>query len=111
MVATALSARSRFFGLTADSAAPIPTLLTGVKWSTASIHLGIGGSTPGFGRLRHCRSAKTRSSTPSTIWKVLVASGGEPWLLAPALFATTSPTTPTAASPAIHPTINAGPFV
>ena len=85
-------------------------LLTGVKWSTASIHFGIGGSTPAFGRLRHCRSAKTRRSTPSTIWKVFVPSADEPLVLAPAAFATVSPTTPTAARPTTQPTTNAGPF-
>ena len=78
IVAVALSASSRFFGFTADSTTPIPALLTGVKWSTASIHFGIGGSTPGFGRLRHCRSAKTMRSAPSTIWNVFVPSADEP---------------------------------
>src|SRR4051794_32635925 len=111
MVAAALSASSRFFGFTAQSAMPRPALLTGVKWSTASIHFGIGGSTPAFGRLRHCRSAKTIRSAPSTIWNVLVPSADEPCVLAPAALATMRPTTPTAVSPTTQPTMNAGPFV
>ncbi len=110
MVAAALRASNRFLGFTADRMTPIPMLLTGVKWSTASIHFGIGGSTPAFGRLRHCRTAKTRRSTPSTIWNVFVPSADDPLVLAPAAFATVSPTTPTTARPTTQPATKAGPF-
>ena len=49
----AATVRSRFLGLTAESATPIASALRGVNVSIACIHLGNAASSPSRGRPRH----------------------------------------------------------
>ena len=61
------SVSSRFLGLTAARSTASPNALAGAMRSTAPIHFGISGSTPGAGRLRQFRRASRTSAAPRTI--------------------------------------------
>jgi hypothetical protein len=109
MLAAAANVRARFLGLAPDSTAPSPAERPAVMWSSALIHVGISGSSPGAGRPRHCRTATARSASPnsssSTSTAVLVPLS---WSSTPP--ATSSTTTLTTTKPTTHPTAKAGPF-
>src|SRR5437763_748444 len=72
----AASDMARFFGLTAERAAPIPNDRGGVNWSIDSSHFGIFGASPGFGRARHWRNAPNSSSSPSASLMMLTVFVG-----------------------------------
>src|SRR5215510_3938288 len=60
--------RARFFGFTAPSSTARPNDCGGVSASTRVIHFGISRSTPGSGRFRQSRLARSRNDTPSPIF-------------------------------------------
>ncbi len=111
MIVAAARFSIRFLGLIPDSSAAMPNDFTGVKVSSACIHLGSGAASPCRGRPCHCRSATMRSSTPRTSFTALAAVEGPPVSASPAAFATTSAMPPTTASPAIQPNRNASPLL
>ncbi len=74
---------SRFFGFTPLSAAPMPSARPGEKPSIAFIQDGSCPASPARGRSRHCLTATSSSSAPSTIFSQSTHSAG-PSSLAPA---------------------------
>src|SRR5450755_4426315 len=102
---------ARFFGLIADRAAPMPNDRTGVNWSIDFSHFGITGSSPGFGRARHWRTAPKSSSSPSSSLMMLTVFVGP--LLAEKLLppARTTARVEISARPKTNPAANAVPFV
>ena len=65
--------RARFFGLAADRAAPKARDLAGVKPSIVSIHFGMVGSSPFFGRFCHWAAARNKNTAPSASLMALTA--------------------------------------
>src|SRR4051794_18606603 len=57
----------RFLGFTSASRTESPAAFTGVKSSSAAIHLGAGGSWPSAGRPRQLRTLRNSSNAPRTI--------------------------------------------
>ena len=98
-------------GFTPDIAEPRPSDLTGVKLSRDAIHFGAGACSPGPGRLRHCLTARSRSSTPSVSLMAYAAVDGPLLLATPAASAMISTSPPTTASPRTQPATNAGPLL
>ena len=82
----------------------------GVKRSSAVIHFGNGASSPGFGRPRNLRHARTSSSTPSAIFSRVTAVRGPLNSPASAASVRRSATPPTAARLSSQPPRKAGPF-
>ena len=102
--------RARFLGFTPDRRMPNPNDLPALNESMVVIHPGIVGSSPGFGRPRHCLPASARNSTPNTILnQSCVVEDVLPAVEEPP--ATTSTITFTVTSPATQPTANAGPLL
>ena len=66
--------RARFFGFTPESNAPNTNERTGVNLSIASIHFGIVGVSPCFGRLRHRLNAPRINASPSSTLTVSTVS-------------------------------------
>src|ERR1035441_1806796 len=111
MDAAAAMVRTRFLGLTPDSAAPRPSDLPGPKVSSAAIHFGGGACSPGAGRPRHCFPASRRNSTPKVSLTAYAAVDGPLLLDTPAALAMTSTTPPTTTSPRTQPATNASPLL
>src|SRR6266851_3175785 len=103
--------RTKFLGLTPDSAAPRPSDLPEPKVSSAAIQVGAGACSPGPGRLRHCRAASSRNKTPSTSSIAYAAVDGPLLLDTPAALAMTRTTAPTTTSPSTQPATNATPLL
>ena len=83
----------------------------GVKRSSAVIHFGNGASSPGLGRPRNLRHARTSSATPSAIFSRVTTVRGPLESADSAASVTTSATPPTTARPSSQPPRNAGPLV
>ena len=101
---------SSFLGLIADSNTAIPADFAGVKVSIVFIQAGNSGAASPRGRPRHCLTASSTNTNPSTILRMLTHVAGAPSLLADAPLEISSTITPTTARPTTQPDRNAGPF-
>src|SRR4029453_10635880 len=103
--------KRRFLGLMVPSTRAAPAALGGVKLSRAPIHLGMGASSPSWGRARHWRTATRTSSSPRTSLSQSTQAAGSPSWLALDGPAMASRTAPARAIPTIQPARNAGPLL
>src|SRR5829696_2220707 len=101
----------RFLGLMVPSTRAAPAALGGVKLSRAPIHLGMGTSSPSWGRARHWRTATRTSRRPRTSLSQSTQAAGSPSWLALDGPAMASRTAPARAIPTIQPARNAGPLL
>ena len=93
-----------------DSAAAIATERAGVNVSIVRIQPGSSAAASRRGRPRHCPTATSASSTPTTIFTTSTQVAGSASSLAPAPPATASTIAPTTARPITQPSTNAGPL-
>ena len=97
----------RFFGFTEESRTPSPKALPAVMLSMAAIHFGRVGSSPSWGRDRHCRAASSTAATPSSILATDENVDGPPSSACPTGSTSTVTAPTTTVMPSTQPTMNA----